>query len=331
MIITILVLILIIIIILVLRNREKFKNLISYKDKYKYLNIDEASKVLESVEELKNYNELDYKLRNIDTSKYSETHEFYIERLEKFSKQDKTVLDWVMKTLHKKTPDNLKFLYDDITFAKYSSGVENDYPHTHKNTIFLSSKFLSSCIFYFNTNMEEDMLENFGVVIIHECVHLWQRKEPGLFNKLYIYYWNFIKVDKIQDNHLLDKVRFNPDGIEQNWVLSNKNNTKHVVLISLYKNNSRNIANVENVAIELNKHGMTFIMPSEKNIKMEPIIENDVFNELFENVNSNNYHPNELSAELISIYYLQQMDISHYDFDNKALRKLESWFKKEIY
>ena len=45
MIITILLLILIIILILVLRNHEKFKNMLSYKENYKYLSINEASDV----------------------------------------------------------------------------------------------------------------------------------------------------------------------------------------------------------------------------------------------------------------------------------------------
>lgn len=331
MIITILVLLLIIILILVLRNKERFKNIFSFKDNYKYLTIDEASEVLRSVDELNNYNELDYKLRKINMKKYENTCDFYIERLQKFSKHDKVVLDWVMKVLHKKTPKKLRFLYEDITFAKYDSGVENNFPHTHKNTIFFSDKFLNTCIFYFNKNLEEDMIEQFGVVIIHECVHLWQRKNPDLFDKLYVYYWNFVKVKKIDNFHLLERNRFNPDGVKQNWVLNNKKNNKHIVLMSIYREDSSNIGEVENVAIYLDKHNITFIMPNEENIVKENINDCEVFNELFENVNSNNYHPNEISAELISIYYLQEMDISHYSFDNKGLRKLRTWFKREVF
>ena len=330
MIVTILLLVLIIILILVLRNREKFKNLLSYKNNYKYLNVDEASEVLKSVDELNNYNELDYKLRKIDKDRYDNTHDFYIDKLENFSKHNKVVLDWVMKILDKNTPENLKFLYKDITFAKYSSGVENNFPHTHKNTIFFSNKFINSCIFYFNKNLEEDMIENFGVVIIHECVHLWQRKQPELFDKLYVYYWNFVKVDKIENNHLLEKNRFNPDGVQQIWVLNNKKNNKHIALMSIYRDDSKNIGHVDNVAVYLDKHNITFIMPSKENIVLENITECNVFNELFENISSNNYHPNEISAELISIYYLQKMDVSHYNFDNKGLRKLNSWFNNEV-
>ena len=331
MIIIILILILIIILILFIRNREKFKSILSYKDNYKYLNIEEASKVLISVDELNDYNLLDYKLRKINKDKYDKTCEFYIEKLEIFSKHDKVVIDWVMKILDKMTPDNLKFLYQDITFAKYSSGIENNYPHTHKNTIFFTDKFLNSTIFYFNKNLEEEMIENFGVVIIHECVHLWQRKKPELFDKLYIYYWNFVKVDKIHNNYLLKKNRFNPDGVNQIWVLNNKKNNKHIALMSIYKDNSKNIGDVENVAVYLDRHNITFIMPNKDNLVKENINDCDVYNELFENVNSNNYHPNEISAELISIYYLQKMNVSHYNFVNKGIQKLDTWFKNDVF
>ena len=69
--------------------------------------------------------------------------------------------------------------------------------------------------------------------------HLWQRKNPELFTKLYVYYWSFVKVDEIHNNHLLDRNRFNPDGVEQKWILNNKKNNKHVILMSLYKDNSK--------------------------------------------------------------------------------------------
>ena len=331
MIVLILFLVLIFIILLFLKNKEKFKNLISYKDKYKFLSINEASEVLKSVDELNNYTKLDCKLRKINRDKYENIYDFYIKKLQEFNKHEKVVIDWVMKVLDEKTPENLKFIYEDITFAKYENGVENDFPHTHKNTIFLSKKFINTCTFYFNKNLEEDMIENFGVVIIHECVHLWQRKDAELFNKLYVVYWNFVKVEEIFDNHLLSKVRFNPDGVEQNWVLNNKKNNKHVVLMSLYNKDSKNIGHVENVSVVLHKDNITFIMPSKENLEKKKINDCEVYNYLFHNVNGNNYHPNELSAELISIYYLQKMEISHYNYDNKGLQKLSSWFEKEVF
>ena len=142
---------------------------------------------------------------------------------------------------------------------------------------------------------------------------------------------NFVKVNKIDNNHLLERNLFNPDGIEQVWVLSNKKNDKHVALMAIYKEDSNSIEKLKILLFILDKHNISFIMPDKENIVKENINDCKVFNELFENVSSNNYHPNEISAELISIYYLQKMDLSHYHFDNKGLRKLESWFKNEVF
>ena len=80
MIVLILFLVLIFIILLFLKNKEKFKNLISYKDKYKFLSINEASEVLKSVDELNNYTKLDCKLRKINRDKYENIYDFYIKK-----------------------------------------------------------------------------------------------------------------------------------------------------------------------------------------------------------------------------------------------------------
>lgn len=74
--------------------------------------------------------------------------------------------------------------------------------------------------------------------------------------------------------------------------------------MAIYKDDSKNIGDVDNIAVYLDKHNISFIMPGKKNLVKENINDCKVFNELFENVISNNYHPNEISAELISIYYL---------------------------
>jgi hypothetical protein len=329
MIISFFVLLLLFVIVLIFKNNEYFQNEDDFEG-HKYLNIEDASHVLRSVEEFNNYNDMDFKVRKIEKDKYENICDFYIESLENYTSHEKVILDWVMKVLNDKTPDNLKFLYNNICFAKYKSNIEQNFPHTHKNTIFLSKKFLNRCIFFYNKNLEEDMIENFGVIIIHECVHLWQRKNKELFEKLYVYYWNFVRVNKIENNHLMKYYRFNPDGTDVNWVLNNKKNDKHILLMSLYSEDAKNLGHVDNVGVYLDKYELTFIMPDEENLKKENLNECNIFNELFENITSNNYHPNELSAELISIYYLQKMEISHYNFDNKALQKLENWFNKEV-
>jgi hypothetical protein len=329
MIITILLIVFILVLLLILKNRESF-SLLMFPKTY-YLTKPESCKLLNSVTELNQYNDMDFKLRKIDKNKYrNNVANHYCNRIEDFNNYDKHMLNWVMDSLQKTTPKNLKFIYKKIQFAKYSENTENDFPHTHKNTIFLSKVYINSIIPYFNRKNIEDMLRDIGVVIIHECVHIWQRNNKSLFYKLYIYYWNFIKVDKIYNNKYKDMVRFNPDGTDINWVFSMNN--KYIVPLSLYRENSNSIGNVRNVGIFLDKNGVSFSIPNnESDLVIKNLNDIPGFSGFFNDITGNNYHPNELSAELISIYYMKQIGISHRDFNNKALDKLNIWFNKDVY
>ena len=297
--------------------------------KVKYLSKNESCKILKRVNELNYYNDMDFKMRKIDKNIYgNNVSKFYCERLEDFTKYEKLLLNWAYDNIYKMTPENLRFLYKNMTFGKYTNSVENGFPHTHKNVIFLTDGFISNLIPYYNKNMVNEMIENIGVIIIHECVHIWQRKEKEIFYKLYVYYWNFIKVDKIHNNILKHRIRFNPDGPDTNWVY--KTGTNYIIPLSIYKENGTNIGNVDCVGVFLDKNGISFSMPHKDDIKIKNLNDIDGFNKLFKNVHGNNYHPHELSAELISIFYLQQMNISHNKFNNKALDKLGIWFRKDV-
>ena len=326
MIVTVLIIVLIIVLILVLKNRENFRSLVF---KSIYLSKSQACSTLSNVKELNEYNDMDFKLRKIDKKKYGNNVALhYCNRLEDFNKYDKKLLDWVLLNVKRKTPKNLSFIYNDINFAKYSDNTENHFPHTHKNTIFLSSPFINNIIPYFNKNLVNPMIKDIGVIIIHECVHIWQRKNQELFYKLYIYYWNFIKVEKIHNHKFKHMIRFNPDGVDTNWVLKIKN--EYIIPLSLYRENSKSIGNVKNVGIFLEKNGISFNMPHENDLVIKDLNDIEGFNILFKNITGNNYHPNELSAELISIYYMKKMNISHKNFNNKGLDNLEKWFRHDV-
>ena len=60
--------------------------------------------------------------------------------------------------------------------------------------------------------------------------------------------------------------------------------------------------------------------------KIVPILESPEFYNFFENIHGNHYHPNELCAEIMTIYYLRQMHISHHNFKSKSYNKFVEWF-----
>ena len=73
------------------------------------------------------------------------------------------------------------------------------FPHTHKDTVFLSE----------NTINESD--DRLLFVLIHEQMHVMQRKKPELFKILYTKYYPFKTGKlKVQDKYI-SRIRSNPD------------------------------------------------------------------------------------------------------------------------
>ena len=89
-------------------------------------------------------------------------------------------------------------------------------------------------------------------MLIHECIHVLQRKYRDLFYKLYTDYWHFIKVDKIYNgNKYYQLSRYNPDGPDLNWVYNFDQD--YIWLLSIYHKNAEDISDVEYVGIYLKK------------------------------------------------------------------------------
>ena len=68
-----------------------------------------------------------------------------------------------------------------------------------------------------------------------------------------------------------------------------------------------------------------------KNENYKTLLEIPEFNVFFNNLTGNHYHPNEMSAELISIFYLKQMRLSHKKFTNKAFKNMLVWLRDDVY
>ena len=78
------------------------------------------------------------------------------------------------------------------------------------------------------------------------------------------------------------------------------------MLLSIYNENATNISHVNLVGIYLERLGKDPIIPPIPKIEFLNNI-ND-FNNRFGNLGGNNYHPNEISAEIISRIVLQDIN-----------------------
>ena len=170
-------------------------------------------------------------LNNISNSSIDFSKE-EISRLTKCSYDaDKFFRNLSDKYLNGKEISKIKWIYSITDKNVYEEGL----PHTRMNIIFLSNKIFK------NTDNE------LTSTLIHEKIHIYQRYNPLLFNKI-IASMNYSIVDKssIEKNHL---IRSNPD-VNNNIYIDN--NTKKL-LVCKYRNEKPNSINdviINSFAIE---------------------------------------------------------------------------------
>jgi hypothetical protein len=274
-----------------------------------------------------NYNALDIKLRDIPSHYHSNIYKFYCENLLEFNNLEKNLINWVVTGMRDRIPKHLQFIINNLKFAKFQNNIENGYPHTNYDIIFFTESYINKILYYYNNNEIEQAIKNIGAVIIHEAVHVWQRKDPKGFLDLYTNYWNFEKVSKIYNGDYLDKLkRYNPDGVDTNWIFKLKK--KNIYILSVYSSDATNIGDVDFIGIYLEKNGDKCIIPD--SAKHNPLSTVKEFNGFFKHLHGNHYHPNEISAEMMSIYYLKVMNLSHKKFENIGYNNMLVWFEKYL-
>jgi hypothetical protein len=173
-------------------------------------------------------------------------------------------------------------------FVKINTDLENSYPHTIKNVIILSNNF-------FNYSIDEQIN-----TIIHEKVHIYQRMYPEYINILYMN-WGFKKTNININNN-----RNNPD-LKYNYSYNN------YLLIQLYNNNPYELYDSNTYLINLENDNKILI---NNNIIKQYDLPNISISKL--------EHPNEIMAEIISLYLTNS-----YNRNDKWIRILKKWM--EIY
>lgn len=292
-------------------NLNKYFESFMNNETFKLIDSKKASKVLQLVETFNLYNELDKRLRGIKDDENITV--YYIKKLDEWSNYEIKIVEWLCKGIENKIPNEYRFLIKNINIAKYKTGVEMDFPHTNASTIFISQLFINMIVKFYNNNRLNACIHDIGSVIIHECVHIWQRRDPDFFNKLFKK-WNFTKYNKIiNSKKFKNKNRYNPDGLNLNWCFTDKETKNEYLLLSPYKEDASNISNVSYIGIEVEKLGTIPIIPPIPNI--EYLRNLTYFQSFFGSVGNNNYHPNELSAEIISIIVVNNMNLGKKETD----------------
>lgn len=284
-------------------NFSEFFTIENSKIGFTCIDAIESKKVIESVVNYDLYNELDRSLRDIGESKSITKH--YKQNLLDWNNNEIKILQWLCNGILEKTPKKYLFLFDKIRVAKYNDDVEVGFPHTQQDCIFFTGAYINKILPYYNNNDLDNCIYDIGLVVIHECVHIWQRRNKEFFNTLYKK-WNFNYYNKIINfGSIRQNSRYNPDGTDLNWCYKLENG-REFIPIALYKNDSDDIGNVDLVAVYIEKIGSRAIIPPIK--EMEFLKDVNEYNKFFGNVGNNNYHPNELAAEIISRIIIKEME-----------------------
>ena len=207
-------------------------------------------------------------------------------------------------------------------FIKVSSLVENGFPHTHKDVIYLPSNFVTTLVNHIKNHSVKYAYENLGHVLVHEKTHVWQRIEPELFKSFYkLLNFEKLKFSETTLEWLRKNTRTNPDGMDLEWGYKNKSG-KYYTFASLWNKNPNDLSDIKNVAIPLtpNKTHSEWKIAEKDNKKIIPITELSSWNTII-GLTSNHYHPNEISAEGISRFTLNDKQRIPIDI------KIEAWLE----
>jgi hypothetical protein len=205
-------------------------------------------------------------------------------------------------------------------FIKVSNNVEGGMPHTINDYIVLPQNFLKYLETIINSNDQSSLIKFICTTIIHEQIHVFQKINYQIFKDLYQKYWNFEPCNiKLKEKYIKYQ-RINPDGYDD-WCFVDK---KHSIypFVKL-KDDSIHLNDVKTLAIPINNNKIDY-----KSIY--DINTNNYYNRFFCNV-SQNYHPNEISAIILSDFIINKIYPSSKNLEEcQALKFIKPWIKKYL-
>lgn len=178
--------------------------------------------------------------------------------------------------------------FSHIWFGIIDDTREGGMPHTRSNTIVLSTKTLAQ--------PENQIMRT----IIHEFIHIQQKRFPNLFEKLYRM-WDFSRYHGKLPQELVSTIRNNPDT-EGLWIWKNQ-----YVMLPIY----------------LEKHGMNTAYVV-YNIETGTIDTNTSIKTQFGPNATQPEHPAELSATILAEYIIKKDLSSPTRYENLAIE----WYKE---
>lgn len=280
-----------------------------------------ACNVLKKSDYFNNFNKYDLKTRNLENKNKNEILDYYCKNILDFNYKERKALYWIIDLIKSKRNDSF-IGKQPWNFIKFKN-IEYNFPHTHLNAIFLPKNMIDNIVYYYQNNTSLLNMKSTVNTLIHEKVHVFQRENTKLFNELYKE-WNFSQGKIIGIDKDFVFVRNNPDCDKSKFIFNYGG--KHIWFDAFFNNGANNLAEVEYRGYFLDKIDDNTYKITENYKEIKDI---DVYNDFFGNIRNNYYHPNEISAELITMYYLDVLGLEsgHY---SKSFEVLKKWIHKNI-
>ena len=144
----------------------------------------------------------------------------YAEATLDFSTEEIAAIGWAVSEiqphLRRRYPLLAKVAW---SFIKVRPHIEGGLPHTRGRHIVMPSKLLKNFV-EAQRSAQADRLATMGVWLLHEQLHVLQRREPKLFRRLYTELWGFKRVESIGQHAWLDEHQLaTPDGLATYWIV----------------------------------------------------------------------------------------------------------------
>jgi hypothetical protein len=244
----------------------------------------------------------------------------YCENIQNFTELEEKQLFYVINIINKLYKKKFnKLLTLPWNLIKVTNNIEGGMPHTITNNIVLPQRFLNYLNTFIKNNQIYNIINTICLTLIHEQFHVFQKMYPNVFKELYINYWNFTPCKINLNKKYIDNQRINPDGYDD-WCFKYPNYMIYP-FVEL-KKKPDHLDSIEKIAFKFKNNKIDY-----NNIKkLSHYTEYDTF---FCNI-SQNYHPHEISAVLLSQYIID------YFFNKENLNKctsvniIQPWIKKYL-
>jgi len=264
------------------------------------------------------------KIRNIDqpspnrTIRTKQIYHYYNNNILNFTNKEKNLLSltisFIQNNLYSKKYNQLSSV--PWNFIKVSDNIEESMPHTIYKYIVLPQRFLNDLLnLSFSYNSISSFIQIIGT-LIHEQMHVFQKINPKIFYDLYQNYWNYFPCKIKLPSYFIKNQRINPDGLDQ-WCYKISDKLFLHPFVQFYDGFS-NLNDVETLAIIIENQRVHYD-------KIDNIDNHIIYNEFFTNLRQN-YHPHELSANILSDIIIEKINLND-DENCPAIKALVPWFK----